>query len=56
MRITLRKKKVNEKLLSIMEKKYDQIKISDQLTTKLEELNLPDEIKLKTFTDDVIIN
>lgn len=54
MRLSLRKKKVNEKLISLMEKKYDQIKISDQLATKIEDLNLPDEVKFKTFTDDVL--
>jgi hypothetical protein len=54
MRLTLRKKKVNEKLILLMEKKYDQVKISDQLATKIKELNLPEEIKMKIFTDDVI--
>lgn len=53
MRLTLRKKKVNEKLISLKEKKYDQVKISDQLTTDIEQLNLPEEVKLKTFRDDV---
>lgn len=37
-----------------MEKKYNQTKISEKISTNLDELDLPDEVKMKSFTDDVI--
>ena len=36
-----------------MEKKYNQAKLMNTLSTKIEELNLPDEIKFKEFKNDV---
>lgn len=55
LRLNLRKKKIDEKLLDIMEKKYDQAKKINSLSTKLDELILPDDVKYKSFTDDVIL-
>ncbi len=45
---------MDEKLLNLMEKKYDNAKMINLLSTKLDELVLPDEIKFKEFTDDVL--